>query len=356
MWPDVSVLHVQLCILNRWGQPKSFTRLTAMDIDGDDMPSVESGPDSMLSADVWRTSLYQGETFASDQMSALVTNMKEITQYEFQLGAEKDKTGTGALRSLKQIVSICSSFTNGVATVWNHSDDPSIDENQIVKLLPPGGRLEEGSTAGIDFDPHHKDVVSKATSFISQLRQTLVSHMLGKRITIYKGDQVLCNIHTPQHPTRAKFLPTSGSSSLIAVTEYNQITIWDINSSTCIRRINSMSGPFYAMDCNDNFVGAVGASRTVQVYETRNWSLAGSWSNCLKFEVYSMHFSSESPEECYVSGLDASLSRGNWKKGKRTGTLQGDCRWIGMDKSKKGDWFLGLNESGNLYYVRHKQQ
>eukprot|EP01117_Protostelium_nocturnum_P012771 TRINITY_DN4727_c0_g1_i2.p1 TRINITY_DN4727_c0_g1~~TRINITY_DN4727_c0_g1_i2.p1 ORF type:complete len:186 (+),score=35.66 TRINITY_DN4727_c0_g1_i2:519-1076(+) len=176
--------------------------------------------------------------------------------------------------------------------------------------------------------------------------------MFDKRFTLYNGDKVNRSLCTPNHPITARFITIPSSNDpVVAVAEYNQITIWDPKSKNpCIKRLPAHSQPFYALDSKDNFLCAVGAARSVYSYDFRNWFLSSTWSNCSKFEVTSLHLSTVAPNVCFVAGLDSTIHCGNTKTGVRHASLLGDSRWVGLDKFKEEDSFVGLTENGNFYY------
>jgi hypothetical protein len=150
--------------------------------------------------------------------------------------------------------------------------------------------------------------------------------MFEKRIAIYDGENCVIHLNTPQPPTQIRYFPISTSNApLIAVCEYNQVTVWDVRSNNpCIKRlavrslllfcilnpsfvIQPSNLAFYAMDIQTDSIAASGGSRNVHIYDAKKWSQSGSWSGCLKYEVTSLHFSTEAPL-CYVGGLDSAVS------------------------------------------------
>lgn len=69
------------------------------------------------------------------------------------------------------------------------------------------------------------------------------------------------------------------------------------------------------------------------MFDCRKWTLLGNWSNCLKYEVTSLHLASSDDEICFVGGLDSEIACGicDASGGKTLHETLGDGRWIGLD-------------------------
>ena len=70
----------------------------------------------------------------------------------------------------------------------------------------------------------------------------------------------------------------------------------------CVSRVIAgwAGGHLYALDVAqstgaasgyDGLVGCVGADRQVTIYDPRKWAVRGRWTGALKYEAYSLHFS-----------------------------------------------------------------
>jgi WD40 repeat protein len=130
-------------------------------------------------------------------------------------------------------------------------------------------------------------------------------------------------------------------------------------------------------------LGAAGEDRTVHVWDPRTWKSVDKWSNCLKYEVTSLHFMSN-PAFCVVGGLDYEVVCSRWMggndqsdrdlggqkagKGRAAGpatdvgseaeagrqsqvaaSFRGAARWLGLAKSPSSDTFAGITADKTLY-------
>ena len=66
--------------------------------------------------------------------------------------------------------------------------------------------------------------------------------------------------------------------------------------------------PLYALACTANNVSVSGVTRDVITFDTHKWNIRARWNSCLKYEVTSLHLSSENENLCYVSGLGSEVS------------------------------------------------
>lgn len=111
--------------------------------------------------------------------------------------------------------------------------------------------------------------------------------MLDKSVYIYDSNVLSQKIGCIHSPTSFEYITISESSEpLLAVTEYNQLAIWDPRDKTCIKRINAApANTFYTVACQNDFIAVAGAARNMYVYDTKKWNLVGTWTNCSKYEV-----------------------------------------------------------------------
>ncbi|XP_031743820.1 uncharacterized protein LOC101213824 isoform X3 [Cucumis sativus] len=131
-------------------------------------------------------------------------------------------------------------------------------------VLPRDSGLGEGSWAGLCFSP-------------SELSTAAVAHSFGKTVDVYDQDVHVRTLRTLLYPTALTFIqnPSFGNgSSVLAVTEGCQLTIWDLRMKEkggCLQRIcGSIGDNFYAVCTSSNGNIAVGgADRTVTIYDPR---------------------------------------------------------------------------------------
>lgn len=84
----------------------------------------------------------------------------------------------------------------------------------------------------------------------------------------------------------------------------------------CIEPQHS-GGSLYALAVTDNLVGVSGSNRMVrehspswqqiQVFDLRRGTVKGNWTNVLKYEIVSLHFSSQSNDICFAGGVDSGV-------------------------------------------------
>ncbi|MQL85190.1 hypothetical protein Taro_017711, partial [Colocasia esculenta] len=146
-------------------------------------------------------------------------------------------------------------------------------------IAPRGYGVGEGSWAGICFSPIYSSTAATV-------------HSLCKSIDVYDHDIHLCSFQTIWYPNSLSFLQCSqlggGSSSVLAVAEGSQLTIWDLRTSGgCVQRVcGSIGDLIYAISSSPSgAVAAGGSDRTVTIYDPRRWSALSRWVGCSKYEV-----------------------------------------------------------------------
>jgi hypothetical protein len=114
--------------------------------------------------------------------------------------------------------------------------------------------------------------------------------MMDKSVYIYDSNVLSQKLVCIHYPTNFEYITIPESSEpLLAVTEYNQLAIWDPRANTCVKRINAApANAFYTIAANNDFVAVAGAARNMYVYDTKKWALIGTWTNCSKYEVFSI--------------------------------------------------------------------
>ncbi|KAL6962501.1 hypothetical protein U1Q18_037459, partial [Sarracenia purpurea var. burkii] len=146
----------------------------------------------------------------------------------------------------------------------------------------------------------------------------------------------------------------SGSdSSILAVTEGSQLSIWDLRmkeNGGCIRRISGSVGDmFYAVCSSSTGIAVGGADRTVTIYDTRRWSALSRWVHCSKYEITGLAFSSIDSDYIYIQGVDYEVFCGQWRESKKVMSFRGDSNWLGFSKCANRDVLGGWCDSGSIF-------
>ncbi|KAK3043871.1 hypothetical protein RJ639_000570 [Escallonia herrerae] len=202
----------------------------------------------------------------------------------------------------------------------------------------------EGSWAGLCFSPNQWSMAAVARSFC-------------KSVDVYDQDIHLRTLRTLWNPSSLGFLQSlcnGNESSIIAVTEGCQLTIWDLRTKEnggCVRRVcGSVGDIFYALcDSSTGNIAVGGADRTVTIYDPRRWSTLSRWVNCSKYEITGLSFSSVDSDYIYVQGLDYEVLCGQWKERKKAFSFRGDSNWLGFSKCPNRDVLGGWCDSGSIF-------
>nr|XP_010927389.1 uncharacterized protein LOC105049447 isoform X1 [Elaeis guineensis] len=212
-------------------------------------------------------------------------------------------------------------------------------------VLPQDCGVGEGSWAGVCFSPVHWSTVAVARSFC-------------KSIDVYDQDIHLRSLHTLWYPASLSFLQNSligdGNSSILAVAEGSQLTIWDLRTNHnggCVKRVcGSIGDLIYAVSCAPSGAIAVGGSdRTVTIFDPRRWSAISRWVNCSKYEITGLSFSSIDTACIYIQGVDYEVMCGLWQENSKVFSFRGDSNWLGFNKSAKADVLAGWCDSGSIF-------
>ncbi|ERN06303.1 hypothetical protein AMTRI_Chr06g170030 [Amborella trichopoda] len=225
--------------------------------------------------------------------------------------------------------------------------DPSNEdvERLTFTTLPQDFGVGESSWAGICFCPSRWSTAAVARSFC-------------KSIDIYDQDIHLQTLRTLWHPASICFLQSLSyeyeNSSILAVAEGCQLTIWDLrtkHNGGCVERVSgSLGHPFYAVCSSSSGTVAIGgADRTVTIYDSRKWTALSRWVNCSKYEITGLAFSSFDPDHIYVQGVDYEVCCGKWQGNEKAFSFRGDSNWLGFSKCSKMDVLAGWCESGNIF-------
>ncbi|WCJ43361.1 hypothetical protein M5689_024104 [Euphorbia peplus] len=211
-------------------------------------------------------------------------------------------------------------------------------------VLPRDSGVGEGSWAGLSFSP-------------TQWSTAAVARNLCKTIDVYDQDIHLRTLNTLWYPTSLTFWQNSShgnESSILAITEGCQLTIWDLRmkeNGGCLQRIcGSLGDNFYAVCSSPTGNIAVGgADRSVTIYDPRRWAPISRWIHCSKYEITGLAFSSLDPNYIYVQGVDYEVFCGNWEKTEKIFSFRGDSNWLGFTKCSNTDVLSGWCDSGSIF-------
>ncbi|KAK1436404.1 hypothetical protein QVD17_02184 [Tagetes erecta] len=222
------------------------------------------------------------------------------------------------------------------------------DGKDVEKLTfyvsPRDFGVGEAGWAGLCFSP-------------SQWSMTAVAHSFGKSVNVYDQDLHLRTFRTLWYPTAVTFLQDiygGNESSMLAVTEGCQLSIWDMRvkeKGGCVHRICGSVGDILYAVCNSSSgnIAVGGADRTMTIYDPCRWSAVGRWVNCSKYEITGISFSSVDPDYVYIQGVDYEVFCGQWKENKKTFSFRGDSNWLGFSKCQKRDVLGGWCDSGSIF-------
>ncbi|KAJ1286373.1 hypothetical protein BS78_03G348600 [Paspalum vaginatum] len=209
----------------------------------------------------------------------------------------------------------------------------------------------EGSWAGICFSPMQQSTVA-------------VARQLCKSIDVYDQDIHVRSLRTLLYPSSLSFvrcLPqVNESSSLLAIAEGSQLSIWDLrmsNNGGCAQRISASIGDIIYSVCSSPSgpIAIGGTDRAVTIYDPRRWSALSRWVGCSKYEITGLSFSSVDENFIYVQGVDYEITCGHWKESKRAFSFRGDSNWLGFSKCANTDVVAGWCESGSIFIADARQ-
>lgn len=219
------------------------------------------------------------------------------------------------------------------------------DANRLTySVLPQDGGVGEGSWAGLCFSP-------------SQLSMAAVARSFCKTVDVYDQDIHVRTLHTLWYPSSLNFIQNlfhGNESSILAITEGCQLTIWDLRmkeNGGCLHRICGSPGDVFYAVCGSSTgnVAVGGADRTVTIFDPRRWSALSRWVHCSKYEITGLAFSSIDPDHIYIQGVDYEVFCGQWKENKKVFSYRGDSNWLGFCKCPKRDVVGGWCDSGSIF-------
>eukprot|EP00890_Picochlorum_soloecismus_P002437 jgi/Picsp_1/3194/NSC_06034-R1_hypothetical protein CHLNCDRAFT_143873 [Chlorella variabilis] len=263
-----------------------------------------------------------------------------------------------------------------------------VDTNcSSLEMIDPrdGGQPCELGWTGAAVSPWSMGIVAIARHFPRDV--TVFDHNVPIREcnTLYPPNDLL--LMSPDMSTDGDRTP------ILAVAEGPDVCIWDLRVAGRGGRIarlmpGAFSGQLYTIAASSRYsgcpvLGAAGEDRTVHVWDPRTWKSVDKWSNCLKYEVTSLHFMSN-PAFCVVGGLDYEVVCSRWmggsdqsdkgfgaqklSKGRAAGpatavgseaeagrqsnvaaSFRGAARWLGLAKSPSSDTFAGITADKTLY-------
>ncbi|CAL1363082.1 unnamed protein product [Linum trigynum] len=214
----------------------------------------------------------------------------------------------------------------------------------IYSVLPRDSGVGEGGWAGLCFSP-------------TQLLTAAVAREFCKTVDVYDQDIHLQTLHTLWYPSSLNYiqgLSNDEGSSILAVTEGCQLSIWDLRmkeKNGCLHRITGSVGDIFYSVCSSSTgnIAVGGADRTVTVYDPRRWKPLSRWVHCSKYEITGLAFSSVNPDYIYIQGVDYEVLCGNWKETKKLFSFRGDSNWLGFSKSFNRDVVGGWSDSGSIF-------
>ncbi|KAI4348086.1 hypothetical protein L6164_008847 [Bauhinia variegata] len=224
-------------------------------------------------------------------------------------------------------------------------DTPGKDVDRLTySVLPHDYGIGEGSWSGLCFSPSQWSMAAVALSF-------------SKTIDIYDQDMHIRTFRTLWYPTSLNFMQNivnGYGSSILAVTEGCQLTIWDSRmkeNGGCLRRICGSPGDnFYAVcSSSSGNIAVGGADRTITIYDPRRWASLSRWMHCSKFEITGLAFSTVDPDYIYVQGVDYEVFCGKWKESNKLFSFKGDSNWLGFSKCSNKDVLGGWCDSGSIF-------
>lgn len=213
-------------------------------------------------------------------------------------------------------------------------------------VLPRDFGVGEGSWSGMCFSPTQWSMAAVARSFC-------------KSVDVYDQDIHLRTLRTLWYPSSLSFMRNLGhgnESSILAVTEGCQLSVWDLRikeNGGCLNRICGSAGDIFYAVCSSSTgnIAVGGADRTVTIYDPRRWSAISRWVHCSKYEITGLAFSSLDPDYIFVQGVDYEVFCGQWQESSKVFSFRGDSNWLGFSKCSNRDILGGWCDSGSIFVV-----
>ncbi|XP_019152910.1 PREDICTED: uncharacterized protein LOC109149551 [Ipomoea nil] len=268
--------------------------------------------------------------------SAVVNRCPHRSEIQSIVLAETESTGCSILGSVDSYGHVI------VSKLKTCGEDV---DRLTFSISPRDSGVGEGSWAGLCFNP-------------TQWSMAAVAHSFGKSVDVYDQDIHLRTLRTLRYPTSLTFMQNlsggQGESSVLAITEGCQLSIWDLRTKEnggCVHRICGTVGDIFYAVCNSSSgtIAVGGADRTVSVYDPRRWATLSRWLNCSKYEITRLAFSSVDSDYIYVQGVDYEVLCGQWRDGKKAFSFRGDSNWLGFNKCSDRDLVGGWCDSGSLF-------
>ncbi|XP_062025147.1 uncharacterized protein LOC133741230 isoform X1 [Rosa rugosa] len=217
-------------------------------------------------------------------------------------------------------------------------------ERLTYSVLPRDCGIGESGWAGLCFNPIQLSTAAVARSFC-------------KTIDVYDQDIHVRTLCTLLYPTSLSFMQSSrygNESSILAVTEGCQLSIWDLRmkeNGGCLQRICGSLGDVFYTVCSSSTgnIAVGGADRTVTIYDPRRWASLSRWVNCSKYEITGLAFSSVDSNHIYIQGVDYEVFCGDWKRNSKLFSFRGDSNWLGFSKCQNSDVVGGWCDSGSIF-------
>uniref|UniRef100_A0A6B2LH20 Anaphase-promoting complex subunit 4 WD40 domain-containing protein n=1 Tax=Arcella intermedia TaxID=1963864 RepID=A0A6B2LH20_9EUKA len=185
------------------------------------------------------------------------------------------------------------------------------------------------------------------------------ARFMDKTVTVYQEDRTLCEFRTPGHPYQVAFTP---GLNLLAALMSNSVMLYDVRQgavkgATVMIPLLAETSAF-ALSAREEVIAVGGESRNVSVFETRTWKLKSNWKNPVKYEITSLHLSTNK-DYCYVAD-DSVLLCGKWKSSNKSNTRQYfsnsmrmESRHTGISHVTADDSIIVLTESAKIHILKN---
>jgi hypothetical protein len=174
-----------------------------------------------------------------------------------------------------------------------------------------------------------------------------------RRSLIFYADQNVSRFislaHCPSSVCTLDF--EQSSNTLTAVTEFNQVSIWDHRLSEKEGHVSQLmpgNKELFTSAGNRQALAVAGKDRNVYIYDPRKWAVRSVWKSALKHEILRVFLSEARNGFCYAFGkIDGefactSLSRedSNTSQSKTFDNFRAESRWIGASKVLLEYWLM----------------
>ncbi|CAL5384433.1 unnamed protein product [Camellia sinensis] len=231
----------------------------------------------------------------------------------------------------------------------------------IVSKLDTSGK---GMLIGLHFQYHLEIVVLERVvgqGFASvqingpwlQLLHTASAEALMYMTKIFTS-RLYVRLWYPSSLSFMQSLCSGNDSSILAVTEGCQLSIWDLRmkeNGGCVHRIyGSVGDIFYAVCSSSTSIAVGGADRTVTVYDPRSGGQHyRDGCTAQNMRITGLAFASIDSDYIYIQGVDYEVLCGQWKESKKVFSFRGDSNWLGFSKCANKDVLGGWCDSGSIF-------